>query len=100
VAKTHLVEFSDGSAKATGAQSDGISISYSGDELLRRFEVSGIPFIHGNSAGLVKLGEILIQIGLSEYKNGFHLHFREDFDADKDEIIIIGIQNPESGNAE
>ena len=100
MAKTHLVEFSDGSAKATGARNDGISISYSGDEILRRLEVNGISFIHGYSAGLVKLGEILIQIGLSEYKSGFHLHIQEDFDADKGEIMIVGIHNPESGNAE
>jgi len=89
--KKHLVEFADGSAKATGARNDGISTSYSGTEVLRSFEVDGIPFISGNSAGLVKLGEILIQIGMSEYQNGFHLHIREDFESDKDEMFIVGL---------
>ncbi len=94
MAKTYLVEFVDGSAKANGTQHDGISISYSDDETrLRMFDVNGVPYIHGNSAGLVKLGEILIQIGLSEYKDGFHLHLREDFDADKEEIVILGVKN-------
>jgi hypothetical protein len=93
MAKTHLVEFIDGSAKATGAPNDGISMSCTGNELLRRFEVDGIPYFYGNSAGLVKLGEILIRIGLSEYRDDFHLHIREDFDSDKDEIVIVGVNN-------
>jgi hypothetical protein len=87
------VEFSDGSAKATGALHDGISMSYSGKELLRKSDVNGVPYIYGNGAGLVRLGEILIQIGLSEYKNGFHLHIGEDFDEEKDGIVIVGIDN-------
>ena len=93
MSKSHLVEFSDGSAKATGARNDGISLSISGNELLRKFEANGLPYIYGNSAGLVWLGELLIQIGLSEYKNGFHLHIREDCDEDKNEILIVGLDN-------
>jgi hypothetical protein len=89
--KSHLVEFSDGSAKATGARHDSISISYTGDERLSRFEVNGVPFIAGNSDGLVKLGELLIQVGLSDYDSGFHLHINKDFDSDKDEVLIIGV---------
>lgn len=91
--KTHLVKFSDGSANATGARNDGISMSFSGDELLHSLDVDGVHFISGNRAGLVRLGELLIQMGLSEYKNGFHLHIREDFDSDKAEILIIGLEN-------
>jgi hypothetical protein len=90
--KKYLVEFVDKSANATGTKNDGIAMSYSGDELLRRFEVDGIPFISGNRAGLVKLGELLIQIGLSEYKDGFHLHIREDFDEEKSELLVVGFQ--------
>lgn len=89
--KSHLVEFSDNSAKVTGAKNDSISTSYSGDEKLSRFEVNGVPFISGNSEGLVKLGELLIQVGLSDYGNGFHLHLNKDFDSDKDEILIISV---------
>ena len=94
MSKTHLIEFSDESAKATGAPHDRISISYPDDDVrLRMFDVNGVPYLHGNSAGLVMLGEILIQIGLSEYKDGFHLHLREDFDEEKEEIVILGVKN-------
>jgi len=91
--KAHLVEFSDGSALATGARHDGISMSYTGDECLRKFEVDGLPYIYGNRAGLVWLGELLIQIGLSQYKDGFHLHIREDCDPDKNGAFIVGLDN-------
>ncbi len=68
-------------------------MSTMGDELLRRFEVDGIPYFFGNSAGLVRLGEILIQIGLSGYKDGFHLHLHEDFDSEKNEIAVVGVNH-------
>lgn len=91
--KSHLVKFTDDSAKATGAKHDSISISYTGDESLAQFDVNGIPFISGNSAGLVKLGELFVQIGLSDYANGFHLHIHKDFDSDKDEVLVIGVDH-------
>ena len=94
--KKHFIfEFEDGSAKATGQRWDGMSTNfYSGDEVL---QISGggdtVPLLSGNSAGLVALGKFLIQIGMSEYKNGYHVHIYEDFNADKPEIIVIGINN-------
>jgi len=88
--KTYLVEFEDLSAAASGKKHDGIKLNYDGEEQLSRFDVDGVPLISGNASGLVKLGEILIQLGKSEYKDGFHLHIREDFDADKEEILIVG----------
>jgi hypothetical protein len=91
--KRFVVEFEDGSAAATGERNDGISIEYSdsGDERLKRFDLDGVPFVAGNRAGLLTLGKLLIQLGASEYKTGFHLHLREDFDADKPEILILGV---------
>jgi len=89
--KSHLVEFSDDLAKVTGTKHDSIFISCAGDEKLNRSEVNGVPFISGNSDGLVKLGELLIQLGLSDYGSGFHLHIHKDFDSDKDEVLIIGV---------
>lgn len=89
--RQHLVEFEDKSAQATGLPHDGISTSYSGDEALSQFEVNGISFISGNSTGLAKLGELLVQIGKSDYKSGFHLHIHEDFDEEKRDILIIGL---------
>ena len=89
--KRFVVEFEDGSASATGAKHDSVSMSYSGDERLTKSDVGGVPFVSGNGPGLVKLGEILIQMGSSGYKSGFHFHIREDFDEDKSEILIVGL---------
>jgi len=87
----YVVEYNDESAKATGRRHDGTTLSYAGGETLRKTEVNNVPFIYGNGSGLVKLGEILIRIGSSNYKPGFHLHIREDFDGDKSEILIFGV---------
>lgn len=56
-----------------------------------------MPFISGNSSGLVALGKFLIQIGMSEYKDGFHVHIYEDFNADKPELLIVGLNNSKPG---
>lgn len=93
--KQFIFEFEDGSAKATGNRWDGMSTDYySGDELLK---ISGggdtVPFISGNSSGLVALGKFLLQIGMSEYRDGFHVHIYEDFNADRPEILIVGVNN-------
>ena len=96
----HLVEFRDQSAEATGKRNDAITLSYLGNESLQRIDVNGIPFIIGNSSGLVKLGEILIQLGLSKYKSGFQLCIHENFDVRKDEILMIGIDGPGGADEE
>jgi hypothetical protein len=46
-----------------------------------------------NSAGQVALGKFLIQIGMSDYRDGYHVHIHEDFNADKPEIMAIGVNN-------
>jgi hypothetical protein len=30
---------------------------------------------------------------MSDYKDGYHIHIYEDFNADKPEIMIIGVSN-------
>ncbi|MFY9745090.1 MAG: hypothetical protein WA891_11875 [Acidobacteriaceae bacterium] len=89
--KRFVIEFEDGSAKATGKKHDGITYPCSGDERLYLIHVEGVPFISGNSQGLVTLGTVLIQIGTGDYKGGFHVHLREDFDGDKNGILIVGL---------
>ena len=91
--KQLVFEFEDGSAKATGNRWDGMSTDYySGDEVLKIFDGGNdIPFISGNSSGFVALGKFLIQMVMSEYRDGFHIHIYEDFNADKPEILIIGV---------
>jgi hypothetical protein len=94
--KRQLVfEFEDGSAKSTGERWDGMTTDfYTGDEALTIFGGGDtVPFISGNSSGLIALGKLLIQMGMSDYRDGFHSHIYEDFNADKPEIIVIGVKN-------
>ena len=93
--KQFIFEFEDGSAKSTGQRWDGMTTDfYSGDEVLQGLGGGDtVPFISGNSAGLVALGKFLIQIGLSDYRDGYHVHIYEDFNMDKPEIMIIGVNN-------
>lgn len=71
--KQFTFEFEDGSAKSTGQRWDGMTTAfYSGDEVLRVSEGGNTaPIISGNSAGLVALGKFLIQIGMSDYRDGY-----------------------------
>ncbi len=93
--KQFIFEFEDGSAKSTGQRWDGMTTDfYSGDEVLQVLGgADAVPFISGNSAGLIALGKFLIQIGMSNYRDGYHVHIYEDFNADKSEIMAIGVNN-------
>lgn len=74
VSVSSLFEFEDGSANATGNSWDSMSTDfYSGDESLAIFDGGGdkIPFIAGNSSGLIALGKFLIQMGMSDYWMAF-----------------------------
>lgn len=91
--KSFTLEFEDGSAAATGRPNDGISLELSGDESLKVEIHQGIPMVWASRAALVALGKTLLKMGLSEYKPGFHLQFREDFgdDAARPDVLTIGI---------
>ena len=93
--KQVILEFEDESAKATGNRHDAITQVLSEDELLKRVSDYGdaAPFISGNSSGLVALGKLLIQMGMSEYGDGFHVHIYEDFNSDKSEILVVRVDN-------
>lgn len=94
--KRLIFEFEDGSAQATGDRWDSMSTNYySGDELLKisAGDDAAVPEISGNSSGLVTLGKFLIQMGMSEYRDGFHIHIYEDFNANKPETLIISVHN-------
>jgi hypothetical protein len=52
-----------------------------------------VPFISGNSPGLIALGKLLIQMSMSDYKDGYHDHIYEDFNAEKLEIMVIDVNN-------
>jgi hypothetical protein len=90
---THVVEFEDGSAAATGKLHDGMTMKYSWeeDEKLNVESTDGQILLSANPSGLVRLGEFLIQMGRSAYKPGFHIHLTKDFNADLPEVLIVSV---------
>lgn len=76
------IEFDDESASATGRKNDRLSYEVSEEAHLRLELIEGSPFLSGNKAGFLSLAKILIKMGISEYKDGFHIHLRRDFSDD------------------
>jgi len=93
--KIFHLEFEDESAAATGRRHDKITYECSPDEdeRLRIELIDGTPFIFGNPAGLVTLAKILVKMGTGQYKDGFHIHLHQDFNADAPEVLGLGISN-------
>lgn len=78
-------EFEDTSASGT------ISFDYNEDleEKMSAVVENGVPVIYLNRQALILLIKTFVKIALGQYQAGFHLHFYEDFDADKPEAIRI-----------
>jgi len=76
------IEFDDESASATGKKHDALSYEVSEEAHLRLEVLDGVPFLFGNRPGFLSLARILIKMGLSGYKDGFHVHLRRDFSGD------------------
>ncbi len=93
--KVFQFEFDDESATESGRQQDRITYDCSAeeDERLRIEMVNGVPFIFANSSGLLTLAKILVKIALGKYKNGFHVHLHQDFNADSPEVLAVGLSN-------
>jgi hypothetical protein len=85
------IEFDDESASATGRKNDRLSYQVSEEAHLSLKLVDGSPFLFGNRPGFLSLAKILVKIGLSEYKEGFHVHLRRDFsdDAEQPDAMTI-----------
>ena len=49
-----------------------------------------------NRAGMLALGKLLIKLGTSEYKRGFHIHLRSDFSDDAAQPDVLTILLDES----
>jgi len=77
--KEFHIEFDDESASATGKKNDRLSYEILEDAHLRLELVEGAPFLLGNRSGFLSLARMLVKMGLSEYKDGFHVHLRQDF---------------------
>jgi hypothetical protein len=88
-------EFDDQSAAATGKKHDALSYEVSEEAQLTAELLNGSLFLWGNRPGLLGLAKILIRMGLSEYKDGFHVHLRQDFsgDAELPDVLTICVNS-------
>ena len=51
--------------------------------------VGGIPTMYANQKALMALGKAFIKMSLCDYKDGFHIHFRRNFDGDQPETFLV-----------
>lgn len=72
-------------------QSNHLSLDYSpeGDEKLRVEVGSGTTTIYLNRPAMITLAQALIKIAEGNYSQGFHLHLREDFNADLPDALTV-----------
>ncbi|NDC83754.1 hypothetical protein EB093_08880 [bacterium] len=61
------------------------------DEKLSVSMLNTTPMITVNQSGALALAKLFLKMALGEYKDGFHTHVSQDFDADKSEALIIGV---------
>lgn len=59
------------------------------NEQLRVDFNDGIPFIVANRAGMLALAKLLVTIAASGRLEDLHLHLRQDFDGDREEVLRI-----------
>lgn len=68
-----------------------ITFEYS-DDSVEKMAVSienGVAVIYANREGFLLLARTCAKFGLGDYSSGFHVHFEEDFDADKEEVLRL-----------
>ena len=57
------------------------------EEEMRIIIEHGSPVIYANRQAYLTLAKAFIKLALGNYSNDFHLHLRQNFDADDDEAI-------------
>jgi hypothetical protein len=60
-----------------------------GDEQLSTAIENGTPVIYANPSGLLTLAKLLVKMSVGPHSNGFHVHLRENFDADQVECLTV-----------
>lgn len=72
---------------------DSLTIDYSehADEKLRAYSRDGQVYLVGNASGFLTLAKVLIKLARGSYPEGYHVHFSEDFDADKEDVLCVGV---------
>jgi hypothetical protein len=93
-------EFDDESAAVTGERYDRITFPRNvGGESLNVEVIDGSPTVIGNRDGLLKLAKILVQMALSDYQDGFHLHLYQDFNAYRPDALTVALRVPSDSSA-
>lgn len=65
-----------------------------------RFEIfDGIPCIVANKQGILALAKLLVTLGAAQRPEGLHLHLRQDFDGEREEILRIRLEDVKVENA-
>jgi hypothetical protein len=62
------------------------------NEHLRVEVIDDLPYIVANQAGMLALAKLLITIGAGCNWEGFHLHLRQDFNGDREEVLRIRLE--------
>lgn len=82
--KRFIYEFEDN-------KTNRISYDYSpeADEKLQSAIQNDEAVIYLNRPGMLTLAKILIKIAQGDYEQGFHVHLRQDFNADLPECLSV-----------
>ena len=62
------------------------------DEDIEMSFVGDTPIVHANSKALITLAKLFIKLALGNYKSGFHVHIRKNFDGDESDIMIVTLK--------
>jgi hypothetical protein len=49
-------------------------------------------YVFGNREALLTLAKICIKLAIGPYKQGYHIHIPEDFDADQPAPLCLGVE--------
>jgi hypothetical protein len=68
-----------------------ISFDYSlkGDDKIDSGVESGTPVLYLNRPGMITLARTLIKMAAGDYRAGFHVHLRKNFNADLSDALTI-----------
>jgi hypothetical protein len=81
--KNFQFEFEDTSAE------NRISFDYN-EDIDEIFEIQtdkGTPVLCANQQGFMTLAKVFIKMAMCDYKDGFHINIRKDFDADRSDTL-------------
>ena len=70
---------------------NGITLDYSSeaDEKLNSSTTDEGPVLYMNRPGMLTLAKVLIKMAKGDHKEGFHVHLRQDFNADLPERLTV-----------